>query len=237
MVWNPLLCNPFVIWLQQPIKPWAKPTTLLLASGILSDLTCSRSDLIAENALSLQELIALNRQVKRPLVTGRDRFWLVILARCTHFWRKALQIIQGPRVVRMYFEFRFDSCVFGQRSQGDAQVGITEECGWHPYHLLFSSDVRLVQTRWFSECRHQFRATQYRLAADEHQLHVIRLRLSQGVVRISASVVFPFERQLAADKGVQMQANRRHSRWRRCGSQGDVLTFQPARPSTSTSRP
>jgi hypothetical protein len=61
MIEKAFLWKPFILWLQQHIKPQAKPTTLSLASGILSDLTRCRSDLIAENALLRQQLIVLHR--------------------------------------------------------------------------------------------------------------------------------------------------------------------------------
>jgi len=64
----------FLFQFQQHIKHWAKPATLSLISGVLSDLTRSRSDLIVANALLRQQLIVLNRQVKRPLLTQSDRF-------------------------------------------------------------------------------------------------------------------------------------------------------------------
>jgi hypothetical protein len=54
-VWKPLLFQ-----LQQRIKLWAKPTTLSLISGVLSDITRSRADLIVENDLLRQKLIILN---------------------------------------------------------------------------------------------------------------------------------------------------------------------------------
>jgi len=59
-----------------------------LISGVLSDLTRSRSDLIVENALLRQQLIVLNRQVKRPQLTQHDRFRLVLLARFTRSGNK-----------------------------------------------------------------------------------------------------------------------------------------------------
>jgi hypothetical protein len=56
-----------------------------LISGVLSDLPRSRADLIVENALLRQQLIVLDRQAKRPLLTDRDRLSLVLLARFTKF--------------------------------------------------------------------------------------------------------------------------------------------------------
>jgi putative transposase len=40
-----------LFWLQQHIKHWTKPATEALISGLLTDVTRSRSDLIVENAL------------------------------------------------------------------------------------------------------------------------------------------------------------------------------------------
>lgn len=54
MIFNSSLGKPFVIWIQQHFKQWAKPATLSLISGILSDLTRSRADLVVENALLRQ---------------------------------------------------------------------------------------------------------------------------------------------------------------------------------------
>jgi transposase InsO family protein len=102
------LWKPFIIWLQHRIKHWAKPTTLLLIKGTLSDLTRSRADLVVENALLRQQLIILNRQVKRPQITNRDRFRLILLAHCTRFWKQALHIVQPDTLLRWHRElFRF----------------------------------------------------------------------------------------------------------------------------------
>jgi hypothetical protein len=61
MIFNISVWKPFVIWIQRLIKHWAKPATLTLISGIFSDLTRSRSELVIENALLRQQLIVLNR--------------------------------------------------------------------------------------------------------------------------------------------------------------------------------
>ncbi|MFZ2096437.1 MAG: hypothetical protein WAV05_07340 [Anaerolineales bacterium] len=46
MIINTFVWKPFVIWIQRRIKQWANPATLMLTSGIFSDLTRSRSDLV-----------------------------------------------------------------------------------------------------------------------------------------------------------------------------------------------
>ena len=54
MIYNIFVWKYFLFQFQQKIKHWAKPATLSLISGILSDLTRSRADLVFENALLRQ---------------------------------------------------------------------------------------------------------------------------------------------------------------------------------------
>ena len=48
-------------WLQERVKLWTKPATSILIIGVVSDLTRSHADLVVENALLRQQLIALKR--------------------------------------------------------------------------------------------------------------------------------------------------------------------------------
>jgi putative transposase len=70
-------------WLRERIKLWTKPATPVLIIGILSDLNRSHTDLVVENALLRQQLIVLNRQVKRPqqptLIVFLWRFYRTLL--------------------------------------------------------------------------------------------------------------------------------------------------------------
>jgi putative transposase len=88
--------------LTQVLKRWTKPATAVLAAETLSDITRSRVDLIIENAMLRQQLIVLNRQVKRPQLTQPERIRLVLLARCTQFWRQALHIVQPDTLLRWH---------------------------------------------------------------------------------------------------------------------------------------
>jgi hypothetical protein len=81
IVYYKFLWESLIIKLLQLIKVWVKPPTLSLIAGTLTDLTRSHADLIVENALLRQQLIVLNRQVKRPQLTHFDRFQLVLFAR------------------------------------------------------------------------------------------------------------------------------------------------------------
>jgi len=73
---------------------WTKPDTTSLLLGTLTDLSRSKSELVAENALLRQQLIILRRQVKRPACTKTDRLLLVLLARKVRSWKQALIIVQ-----------------------------------------------------------------------------------------------------------------------------------------------
>jgi hypothetical protein len=94
----------FLHWLQERINRWIKPATPALISGYLSDLTRNRTDLIVENALLRQQLIVLNRQVKRPRLTNPDRFCLVLLSHLTKFWEQSLHIVQPDTLLRWHRE-------------------------------------------------------------------------------------------------------------------------------------
>jgi putative transposase len=73
---------------------WTTPDTTSLLLLTLTDLTSSKSELVAENALLRQQLIILRRQVKRPACTKTDRMLLVLLARMGRTWKQALFIVQ-----------------------------------------------------------------------------------------------------------------------------------------------
>jgi len=68
----------------------------------------SRNNLTIENAMLRQQLIVLNRQIKRPQFTKSDRFYLVVLSHFTKFWKQTLHIIQPDTLLCWHRElFRF----------------------------------------------------------------------------------------------------------------------------------
>jgi len=81
---------------------WTKPDTTFLLLGTLTDLARSKSELVAENALLRQQLIILQRQVKRPACTKTDRMLLVLLARAVRTWKHALFIVQPETLLRWH---------------------------------------------------------------------------------------------------------------------------------------
>ena len=64
----------------------------------------NKLDLLVENALLRQQLIVLERQVKRPQFTDADRLRLVFLSSCTKYWKQALGIVQPETVLRWHRE-------------------------------------------------------------------------------------------------------------------------------------
>jgi len=79
-----------------------KPATGTLARGAMADVAKGKAALMAEHALLRQQLIVLQRQVKRPAFTPRDRLLLVLLARLVHGWQAALFIVQPDTVLRWH---------------------------------------------------------------------------------------------------------------------------------------
>jgi putative transposase len=81
---------------------WTTPDTTSLLLLTLTDLSRSKSQLVAENALLRQQLIILRRQVKRPACTKTDRMLLVLLARMVQTWKQALFIVQPETLLRWH---------------------------------------------------------------------------------------------------------------------------------------
>lgn len=65
-----------------------------VVTEVTADVLRSKAERIAENALLRQQLVVLQRSVKRPNLTNSDRRWLVIGARLVRHWRAALLIVK-----------------------------------------------------------------------------------------------------------------------------------------------
>ncbi len=86
--------------LRNHIAARTKPTNSSLVRGSLRDLVRTKPQLVAENALLRQQLIVLNRSVKRPHLTTTDRSLLVLLASRVRAWKDAVLIVQPDTVLR-----------------------------------------------------------------------------------------------------------------------------------------
>jgi putative transposase len=67
--------------------------------GAIADLSRSKEELIAENMFLRQQLIVLERQVKRPKLTQRDRRILVLLSSRIEVWREALMVVKPNTLI------------------------------------------------------------------------------------------------------------------------------------------
>lgn len=70
--------------------------------GTVADLARSKPQLVAENLLLRQQLIVLNRSVKRPQFTPTDRSLFVLLASRVQSWKDALLIVKPETVLRWH---------------------------------------------------------------------------------------------------------------------------------------
>jgi hypothetical protein len=72
--------------------------------GLLRDLTRSRDQLIAENALLRQQLIVASRKVKRPVFKPYERGLMVLLAGIVRGWRDAVLLVKPETILRWHRE-------------------------------------------------------------------------------------------------------------------------------------
>ena len=66
----------------------------------MRDLTRSRDQLIAENALLRQQLIVASRKVKRPVFKPHERGLMVLLSRIVRGWRDAVLLVKPATILR-----------------------------------------------------------------------------------------------------------------------------------------
>jgi hypothetical protein len=84
------------------LRDLVKPDNYALSANTMVDLTRSKKELILENAFLRQQLIILDRQVKRPLAKPRERVLLVVLASRLWVWNQALLIVQPDTLLRWH---------------------------------------------------------------------------------------------------------------------------------------
>jgi putative transposase len=73
-------------------------------AGVVTDLTRSRKELVAENTLLRQQLIVASRRVKRPAFRPGERGLLVVLSRLVHNWRDAVLLVKPETILRWHRE-------------------------------------------------------------------------------------------------------------------------------------
>jgi hypothetical protein len=88
--------------LQDQLRSWSTPPRPSLTLGLICDLVRTKPQLVLENALLRQQLIVLNRSVKRPYFTPADRGRLIVLASRLPSWRETLLIVKPETLLRWH---------------------------------------------------------------------------------------------------------------------------------------
>ena len=83
---------------------WTRPRSSAPVLSSVTDLARSKPQLVAENLLLRQQLIVLNRSVKRPRFTRAERGLFVLLASRLQRWQEALLIVKPETVLRWHRE-------------------------------------------------------------------------------------------------------------------------------------
>jgi putative transposase len=100
------IASRLVAWIAQRINPVVKaicrPARGQTLTSTVLDLSRSKPDLSAENALLRHQLVMLKRSIKRPTLKPKDRLSLLLLAKVTRTWRQVLFIVQPATLLRWH---------------------------------------------------------------------------------------------------------------------------------------
>src|SRR5260221_8970850 len=77
-------------WVIDNLEAWTKPYAQTVIIGAVTDISRSKRDLMLENALLRQQLIVVERQVKRPKLTWRNRALLIVKPETVLRWHRDL---------------------------------------------------------------------------------------------------------------------------------------------------
>jgi len=91
-------------WFNQKPQRWTQPTDGSAVVETVGDLMRPKPELVLENALLRQQVIILQRGVKRPKVTNTDRRLLVLLASRLRAWRSALVVVKPEALLAWHRE-------------------------------------------------------------------------------------------------------------------------------------
>ncbi len=88
--------------LEQAYLHLTRPSRHSVVLATALDVTRSKAELVAENALLRQQLVILNRLVKKPRFTQAGRLWLLLLASRVQSWKEALLILKPDTLLRWH---------------------------------------------------------------------------------------------------------------------------------------
>jgi len=84
------------------VRETTRPLPLL--AGLVADATRYRKQLLLEEALLRQQLIVASRKVKRPILGGHERRYVVMLASILPRWRDAVLLVKPETILRWQCE-------------------------------------------------------------------------------------------------------------------------------------
>ena len=96
------LLRAIALWFEPIYRRLLRPPPAALVRGALADLTYTKAELIAENALLRHQLAILHRQVRRPQLHHRERFGVLVLVSHVRNWKEALLIIRPDTLLRWH---------------------------------------------------------------------------------------------------------------------------------------
>ncbi|CAG0990726.1 hypothetical protein ANRL3_02758 [Anaerolineae bacterium] len=125
--WLTRLVVRLVSFLEYALLHLTQPSHHSIVFSTAVDITRSKAELIAENALLRQQLIVLHRQIKKPAFSQSDRLWLVLLASRVKNWKEALLIFQPDTLLRWHRQgfrlfWKFKSRNRGGRPKVEAET-------------------------------------------------------------------------------------------------------------------
>ena len=88
--------------LVQAAQEWSRPARV--AGHAIADVRLTKADLIAENALLRQQLIAAKRHLGRPLFSKPEKVATTIGARLTTRWQTTFLLFQPETILRWHRE-------------------------------------------------------------------------------------------------------------------------------------
>src|SRR5258708_24733311 len=91
-----------VAFIQDRVDAWTTVASSASVVGAISDMVRTKPELVVENALLRQQLVVLQRQVKRPRFSRWDRLILLWLANKLRRWKSALLILQPDTLLRWH---------------------------------------------------------------------------------------------------------------------------------------
>lgn len=88
------------------VKDLSRPARV--AAHAARDVTKTKVELVADNALLRQQLIAAKRQVHRPRMSKPEKLAMTMWSRLTRWWQSAILFVQPDTVLRWHRDvFRF----------------------------------------------------------------------------------------------------------------------------------